>query len=287
MNPSERAEFLTWCNDKVESGDQFDFQQEILDYFRSDVDILRKACLKFRDIILNVTGKEEIFYDENAGAPDTRMHGGVDPFSQITIASVCMKIFKSKFLEENWEVKIRKDSDVSDWLPATYQSSALSVIIDGEKMSGEELQQNGYTIEEKKFLSTPIAQVPAYGYSSRDTFSMASIKWLEWYMSDQKSKGKQMHICHALNGGEKVVTSTNYRADGYSEQICISESTGKSEKKITIFDFYGCFWHGCKICYSNQRRRLVGCFGFNGPLRQYFSLYRAASQREGEREEKG
>ena len=32
---------------------------------------------------------------------------------------------------------------------------------------------------------------------------------------------------------------------------------------------------------------LVGCFGFNGPLRQYFSLYRAVSQREGERGEKG
>ena len=32
---------------------------------------------------------------------------------------------------------------------------------------------------------------------------------------------------------------------------------------------------------------MVGCFRFNGPLRQYFSLYRAVSQREGEREEKG
>ena len=31
---------------------------------------------------------------------------------------------------------------------------------------------------------------------------------------------------------------------------------------------------------------LVG-FGFNGPLRQYFSIYRAVSQREGEREKKG
>ena len=30
---------------------------------------------------------------------------------------------------------------------------------------------------------------------------------------------------------------------------------------------------------------MVGCFGFNGPLRQYFSLYRAVSQREGERRE--
>ena len=31
---------------------------------------------------------------------------------------------------------------------------------------------------------------------------------------------------------------------------------------------------------------LVGCFGLHGPLRQYFSLYRAFSQREGERKEK-
>ena len=32
---------------------------------------------------------------------------------------------------------------------------------------------------------------------------------------------------------------------------------------------------------------LVGCFGFNGPLRQYFSLYPPVSQSEGERREKG
>ena len=32
--------------------------------------------------------------------------------------------------------------------------------------------------------------------------------------------------------------------------------------------------------------KLVG-FGFNGPLRQYFSLYRAVSRREGERGRKG
>ena len=31
---------------------------------------------------------------------------------------------------------------------------------------------------------------------------------------------------------------------------------------------------------------LVGWFGLNGPLRQYFSLYRAVSQREGERRER-
>ena len=38
--------------------------------------------------------------------------------------------------------------------------------------------------------------------------------------------------------------------------------------------------------HTGQLIWLVGCFGFNGPLRQYFSLYRAISQREGEREKK-
>ena len=40
-----------------------------------------------------------------------------------------------------------------------------------------------------------------------------------------------------------------------------------------------------EIC--KYKTMLVGCFGFIGPLRQYFSLYWAVSQREGERGEKG
>ena len=44
-----------------------------------------------------------------------------------------------------------------------------------------------------------------------------------------------------------------------------------------------CFGH---VSRSFGLAKLVGCFGFNGPLRQYFSLYRAVSQREGERRER-
>ena len=39
--------------------------------------------------------------------------------------------------------------------------------------------------------------------------------------------------------------------------------------------------------YQNIYGWLVGCFWFNGLLRLYFSLYRAVSQREGDRGEKG
>ena len=31
---------------------------------------------------------------------------------------------------------------------------------------------------------------------------------------------------------------------------------------------------------GEERSWLVGCFGFNGPLRQYFSLYRTVTKKE-------
>ena len=40
-----------------------------------------------------------------------------------------------------------------------------------------------------------------------------------------------------------------------------------------------------ELVTDNILQVLVGCFGFNGPLRQYFRLYWAVSQSEGERKE--
>ena len=45
--------------------------------------------------------------------------------------------------------------------------------------------------------------------------------------------------------------------------------------------------HGSENCTARlpgfSSTRMVGCFGLNGPLRQYFSLYRAVSQRRGQK----
>ena len=49
------------------------------------------------------------------------------------------------------------------------------------------------------------------------------------------------------------------------------------------FDY---FLHIQPSCLHFRLRCRVGCFGLNDPLRQYFSLYRAVSQREGERKER-
>lgn len=249
MSTDERSEFFSWYENKIARNEQFDFQKEILEYCRSDVDILRNACLKFREIILAVTGSSETDFDMEGKILGFR--GGIDPFNQITIAGVCMKIFKVKFLPENWEVKLKKDTEISEWLPAKLLDGKLTVVLNGTEMTGEQLQEDDYLIEEKKFVCTPLAQVPSHGYCCRDTFSMASIRWLEWYMEEQKRKGNTMYIQHALNGGEIKIPGTNYRVDGYAVQ-----TTGDSTQRVIAFDFYGCFWHGCRLCFDKQRRQI-------------------------------
>ena len=45
----------------------------------------------------------------------------------------------------------------------------------------------------------------------------------------------------------------------------------------------GPLWPSCLTITSQSWCWLVGCFGLNGPLRQYFSLYWAVSHREKEK----
>ena len=73
-----------------------------------------------------------------------------------------------------------------------------------------------------------------------------------------------------------------------------SQLANKRDKVVTIFIRCMCVrpcirLESNNLISGNQAgfRWLVGCLGFNGPLRQYFSLYQAVSKREGERGEKG
>ena len=54
------------------------------------------------------------------------------------------------------------------------------------------------------------------------------------------TKGYGVNIQHALNGSEKKLTIGNktYKVDGFCEET------------NTVYEFYGCFWHGCPNCYK-------------------------------------
>ena len=72
---------------------------------------------------------------------------------------------------------------------------------------------------------------------------------------------------------------------GYSREIFIRvtlELFVRAFSAIVIFVFWKYSAFREALLFSS-RFWLVGCFGCNGPLRQYFSLYRDVSQRKGER----
>jgi len=79
MKKKERTEFLDWYESvKYEP---FNFREEMQKYCKSDVDILRRGCLKLRELFLQVAN--------------------IDPFQYITIASVCSAIYRHECLPEN------------------------------------------------------------------------------------------------------------------------------------------------------------------------------------------
>ena len=74
----ERTKFLKWYEERVSENYVFEFKKEILEYCRSDVDILRRSIMKLREDFIQL---------EN-----------IDPLRYITIASVCMTIYRSNYM---------------------------------------------------------------------------------------------------------------------------------------------------------------------------------------------
>ena len=159
MGVEDRAAFLDWHQLNVDSNYLFDFQSELRSYCRSDVDILRRSMIQFRELFLKVVN--------------------IDPLQYVTIASVCMAIMRSKYLKTK-EVAVVKDT------------------------------------------------------TNHETASKISIKWLNY-----KAVTGEIFIQHALNGGEYNISEVG-KVDGYSA------STN------TVYEFQGCFWHGCPKCYSGD-----------------------------------
>ena len=51
LSAKERKDFLAWYEELKNAQYLFNFEQEIEEYCRSDVDILRRCCLKFKQLM--------------------------------------------------------------------------------------------------------------------------------------------------------------------------------------------------------------------------------------------
>ena len=175
MSTEERSEFLRWhqaWKDQI-----FDFRREMEEYCRSDVDILRRSMMVFRDLLLSITEERETVINPKTNRRETKVtHRGVDPTESLTIASVCMNVYKRKFLKKYQRVKVN-----GTWYPLETADEGEEVLhYQKEWISLEDLERRGIEVQEKEELPSGIASVPSEGYIAKDHYSKASIQWLEW-----------------------------------------------------------------------------------------------------------
>ena len=92
MNPNERERFVKWYDVNLSKG--FNFDEELISYCRSDVDILERSCIAFRKTFMEATCLPTM-----SSEVDTILKG-IDPFSKcVTIASACNLVFRTQFLK--------------------------------------------------------------------------------------------------------------------------------------------------------------------------------------------
>ena len=97
-----------------------------------------------------------------------------------------------------------------------------------------------------------------------------SKKALQWLLYEenriQKKDPSPDKILHVRNGGEQCVTTStdSYFVDGFNPAT------------NTVYQFNGCFWHGCRACHSNNRH----CKHATNPDRTMEELYRATLAKE-------
>ena len=191
------------------------------DYCRSDVDILRRACMKYRALLMGATCDE--------GCPQ-----GIDPLTQVIIASVAMTIFRAKFLPETWTVELSTGTTIT--------ATRLNVLFKVDNILLNTHLEPSVNVVSKKIVEYPIALLPSHGYTRQDQYSQISIQWLEWQMLNE-----QNFIRHALNHeeGEKVVDCPDgqrYRLDGY----CKTNNT--------VYEYIGCFFHVIHVSHNKSSK---------------------------------
>ena len=133
MKPGEREAFMAWHDEQVANNYRYDFREEIIKYCRSDVDILRKCCLLYREMF--------------------RKETGIDPFNKaLTIASYCQEVYRTNFLKKDTiavfnhdrQLKIKQSNVAVKWL--SYISEKEDLCIQHVRNGGEK-RFNNYSLD--------------------------------------------------------------------------------------------------------------------------------------------
>ena len=157
--------------------------------------------MQFRKMMMEVTTKSTI---NDKG--EVKKTIGVDPFDYIAIASEWQAIYRELFLEEEYQTEVTNTwSKQTLKCPTKFEDGKAHVQLPhGKWVTRETVDNLTYRIGNMTFYKSPSALIPNGGYNS-DTFSKASIQWLEWIMGKSRRDRQPLKIWYALNGGEHRV----------------------------------------------------------------------------------
>lgn len=91
-----------------------------------------------------------------------------------------------------------------------------------------------------------LAVEPMQGWRPSNTQSHAALEWLYWEEQRLDKNGLIPRIGHAGNSGERRLFHgllNDFLVDGYDKET------------NTVYEFQGCFYHGCLKCYPNRMQR--------------------------------
>jgi len=124
-----------------------------------------------------------------------------------------------------------------------------------------------------RMIPDSIASEPVNGWRNRINQSRVALEWLTWCDHQQREQilqvlerlspeGLEAHnnlmasvhpnpshpnqrhyVQHAGNAGEYRIPATGFFLDGYCQDT------------NTVYEFHGCFWHGCPQCYPTRHEK--------------------------------
>ena len=87
-----------------------------------------------------------------------------------------------------------------------------------------------------------IGQIPAQGYGGNVNQSAIALCWLRTVAEELEENGMFLSSKLSIDGEQRIL---NKSVDGYCEE------------NRTIYQFHGCFFHGCKNCYDDDTNNPV------------------------------
>ena len=90
-------------------------------------------------------------------------------------------------------------------------------------------------LRQNRMETNTIASEPLYGWRLKTNQSKVAMEYLLWQRSQINGR-----IQHVGNDGEYRIPCSRYTADGFDATT------------NTVYEFQGCFFHGCRKCYPNR-----------------------------------